>query len=171
MRKYLFIAIVLLQLISFGCKKEEVDLKPILTSKSWEEIDSLYNGKLNNFKTLYRVTFNPNGKVEIIYRNWGIRPSDPIGFVRLDTLFRDYTLLNSESRITFKPIKLKNLQSDTTNIFYECDSIQYFTADWHIQKINSDFLEIHGLNPDTTNHANCFMVEFLGDFNLRPYEK
>jgi hypothetical protein len=56
-------------------------------------------------------------------------------------------------------------------VFYECDSIQYFTGDWQIQKINSDILEIHGLKPDTTNHANCFMVEFLGEFNLRPYEK
>lgn len=171
MKKYLFITIVLLQLISFGCKKEEVDLEPILTSESWEEIDSLINGQLNTFKTLYRVTFSPNGKVEIIYRNWGIGPGDSIGFVRLDTLFTDYTLLNSESRITFKSVKLKNLKSDTANIFYECDSIQYFTADWHIQKINSDILEIHGLNADTTNHADCFRVEFLGGFNLRSFKK
>jgi hypothetical protein len=170
MKKYLFITLALFQLIFLGCKKEEVDLKPILTSQSWEEFDTLNNGEINILKTIYKATFDPGGEVEIIYRCRGVRPGDPIGFVRFDTLKTEYNLLDSERRITFKPIN--EIVSDTTNIlFNECDSMQYFMEDWQIQKINSDFLETHGLTPDTTNHAHCMTVFWSGGYKLRPYTK
>ena len=197
MRNYCLFSVLLIVLISSGCKKEKnenEDFQQILTSTSWEEIDSVYDGQLYIFRSLYIVTFDATGEFEIIYRQWGVLPLDSIlrdstnrqwganpldpilgastnRIIRLDTIFGKYSFLNSENKIIFKPRKIKVVGSDTTNIFHDCDTIQYFIADWQIQKINSNRLQTHGLNPDITNHSNCFMIEFLGDYNLRPYKK
>ena len=173
---YLFTTFLIFLIFS-SCEKGKEDYRQILTSTSWEEIDSVYNGKLNTFKSLYKVTFNDNGEFEIIHRQFGTNSLDSISrdstkrIMRLDTIIGKYSYLNSDNKIQFKPRKIKVFISDTASILYDCDSLQYFIADWQIQKINNNFLETHGLNPDTINHSKCFMIEFLGDYNLRPYKK
>lgn len=174
MRNFYLFSVLLFVIIFLGCEKGKEDFQQILTSTSWEEIDSVYTGKLNTFKSLYKVTFNDNGEFEIIYRQWGVNSRDSISrdsterIIIPDTIFGKYSYLSSENKIQFKPVKIKMAISDTASILYGCDSLQYFIADWQIQKISTRFLETHGLNPDTINHSNCFMIGFLGDYKLRP---
>ena len=148
-----------------------------MTSTSWKEIDSVYNGKLNDFKTLYKVTFDASGEFEIIYRQWGVNSLDSISrdstknSIKLDTIYGNYSFLDLDNKIIFNSRKIKVVLSDSASVFYGCDLLPYFIADWQIQKIGSNILETHGLNPDTINHSNCFMIEFLGDYNLQPFKK
>ncbi len=176
MKIFPLFCLLLFVLVFSGCRKDKVDLQQILTSTSWEEIDGVYNGKLNSFKSLYKVTFNTNGEFEIIYRSWGVNSTDSISrdttkrALGFDNISGKYSFLNSGNTIVFKPYKIKVVLTDSASIFYGCDSIQYFIADWQIRKLGSHILETHGLNPDTTNHSNCIMIQFLNDFNFRPFE-
>ena len=172
MNNRLFILIILITLVQFGCEKEKEDIRPILTAKSWEEIEGTYNEELNGLNTFIKVTFDHNGEFEFIFRRPSIMFSeDTTGMIRIDTLLGEYDLIDSENRITFKPKKSLVTRADTFWWNAGCDTVQRFIGDWHIMKIRKSIIEIQGDWPDTSNSSTCAYFWFIDDYNFKPYEE
>ena len=165
MKKYILIVLLTTLLIQTGCKKDqETDLYRILTSKSWEQIDGFYNGEYQGIKSLYKVTFHINGEYEFVAKQWGISLNGDTN--ETVTVAGKYYFIGLENKIVFE--SKKHVSADTMN--NGCDTMQHYIADWHLIGINGDVLEIQGESPDTTNHAPCYWVTYLGKYYLKPYK-
>jgi len=170
MRKPLVIYIVLVFAILFGCKKEDNNLRQLLSAKSWEQVESglILDG---SFKEIYKVTFELNGEYELVFRQLGVMPRDSSNSVIIDTLIGNYELSDLENTIKFKPTVSIASETDTLIVAFPCDTIYYYISDWHIIDFNETFLEIEGEKPEIMNKTTCSFISFVGKYHLETYEE